>query len=96
VTDDTAIGMVSSTDDGAVHTRGAPARTDADAAGDSLGGLPRSSRTSPEHLSDDAMVPHPGHASVLDPLTSLVGLDSHDHPWDEQPPPVVDLGQVID
>ncbi len=29
-----------------------------------------------------------------DAVTALVGLDSHDHPWDEQPPPIVDLGDA--
>ena len=32
---------------------------------------------------------------ALDAATTLVGLDPHDHPWDEQPPPVVDLGAVV-
>jgi hypothetical protein len=34
--------------------------------------------------------------SGLDAVTGLVGLDSHDHPWDEQPPPVVDLGELAE
>ena len=94
VTDDAAIGMVSSTDDGDV-TRNAPGRADADAAGDSLGGLPRSGTSTTGHPGEDAPVPFLDHAS-LDSVTGMVGLDSHDHPWDEQPPPVVDLGQAID
>lgn len=100
VTDDTAIGMVSSTDDGDVTDgdvkgRGAPDRADADAAGDSLGGLPRSSTSTTGHPGEDAPVPFLDHAS-LGSVTGLVGLDSHDHPWDEQPPPVVDLGQATE
>jgi hypothetical protein len=34
--------------------------------------------------------------AALDAVTALVGLDSHDHPWDEQPPPVVDLGEFAE
>lgn len=97
VTDDAAIGMVSSTDDDQILTvaAGASGRTQADAVGDSLGGLPRSGTSADGRTSREAMPRLPGQAS-LDSVTGLVGLDSHDHPWDEQPPPVVDLGQAID
>jgi hypothetical protein len=96
VTDDAAIGMVSSTgDDYVVYLTGStPGRTHADAAGDSLGGLSRSGTSADGRTSRNAMPPFLGHAS-LDSVTGLVGLDSHDHPWDEQPS-VVDLGQVVD
>jgi hypothetical protein len=57
VTDDTAVGIISSTGDGTSQPPILPAE--------------------------------------LDPVTALVGLDAHDHPWDEQPPPVVDLGQLV-
>jgi hypothetical protein len=42
---------------------------------------------------DDSWPPVPAQ---LDAVTALVGLDSHDHPWDEQPPPVVDLGALVE
>lgn len=38
----------------------------------------------------------PGLPAELDPATGLVGLDSHDHPWDERPPPIVDLGELVE
>jgi hypothetical protein len=44
---------------------------------------------------DDSWAPHELPAG-LDAVTTLVGLDSHDHPWDEQPPPLVDLGKLAE
>ena len=44
----------------------------------------------------DGTSPPPTLPAELDPVTGLVGLDAHDHPWDEQPPPLVDLGALVD
>jgi hypothetical protein len=58
VTDDTAIGTLSSTGDGTSQPPTLPAE--------------------------------------LDPVTGLVGLDAHDHPWDELPPAVGHLGELVE